>query len=133
MAAGRLYNQRVPDDDPRLTKVTEICLAFPEATVERYGSHATFKVRKRVFAYFLNDHHGDGKIAVCCKTRLAEHEDLARADPEKFYVPAYIGPKGWVAIRVDRGRVNWKEVGELVGASYRAVAPAKLVSALPKT
>ena len=126
MIAARLYNQMMPDDDPRLSTVTEICLAFPEATVEHSGSHATFKVRKRVFAYFLNDHHGDGRIAVCCKTHLGEHEDLARADPEKFYVPAYIGPRGWVAIRVDRGRVNWKEVAEFVGASYRAVAPAKL-------
>ena len=114
------------EDDPRLAKVTGICLALPEATVERSGFHATFKVRKRVFAYFLSDHHGDGKVAVCCKTRLGEHEDLARTDPERFYVPAYIGSRGWVAIRVDRGRVNWKEVGEFIGASYRAVAPAKL-------
>ncbi len=60
MMAARLYNQVMAEDDPRLSKVTEICLAFPEATVERYGSHATFKVKKRVFAYFLNDHHGDG-------------------------------------------------------------------------
>jgi phosphoribosylglycinamide formyltransferase-1 len=126
----RLYNRGMAapnDNDPRLTKVTEICLAFPEATAEHTGSHATFKVRKRVFAYFLNDHHGDGRIAVCCKTRLGEHEDLARADPGKFYVPAYIGSKGWVAIRLDRGRVNWKEVANFVGASYHSVAPRRKV------
>ena len=115
-------------DDPRLTKVTEICVGFPEATCERYGSHATYKVRKRVFAYFLNDHHGDGKVAICCKTRLGEHEDLAHAKPDQFYIPAYIGHRGWVAIRLDRGRVNWKEIAEFVGASYRAVAPKKLLA-----
>jgi predicted DNA-binding protein (MmcQ/YjbR family) len=125
----RLYNPAMAtgDDEPRLAKVSEICLGFPEATCERSGSHATYKVRKRVFAYFLNDHHGDGRIAVCCKTRLGEHEDLARAEPDKFYIPAYIGSKGWVAIRLDRDRVNWKEIAEFIRASYGAVAPAKLL------
>ena len=115
-------------EDARLNKVMEICLSYPEATCERFGSHATFKVRKRVFAYFLDDHHGDGKVAVCCKTELGEHEDLARADPEKFYVPAYIGPRGWVAVRLDRGRINWKELSAFIDASYCAVAPKKLVT-----
>jgi predicted DNA-binding protein (MmcQ/YjbR family) len=110
-----------------LARVTEICLAFPETTIERSGSHATFKVRKKVFAYFLNDHHGDGKVAVCCKTRLGEHEDLARADPEKFYVPAYIGSRGWVGIRIDKGRVNWKEIEGFIRASFRSVAPKSVL------
>jgi phosphoribosylglycinamide formyltransferase-1 len=115
-------------DHPRLAKFTELCLALPETTCERFGSHATFKVRKRVFAYFLDDHHGDGKVAVCCKTSLGEHEDLSRADPAKFYVPAYIGSRGWVAIRVDRGRVNWNEIAQFMRASYRAVAPKTLAA-----
>jgi predicted DNA-binding protein (MmcQ/YjbR family) len=114
-------------EDPLLAKVTELCLAYPEATCERSGSHATFKVRKRVFAYFLNDHHGDGEISVCCKTALGDHIDLAKADPVKFYIPAYIGPRGWIAIRLNRRRVNWKEVAGFIRASYRAVAPARLV------
>ena len=116
------------DDHPQLAHLTEIGLGYPETTVERSGSHATFKVRKKVFAYFLDNHHGDGKVAVCCKTQLGEHEDLARSDPETFYVPAYIGHRGWVAIRLDRGRVDWKEIGAFVRASYRAVAPKKLAS-----
>jgi hypothetical protein len=115
------------EDHPRLTRITEICLGLPETTRERSGSHATFKVRKRVFAYFLDDHHGDGKVAVCCKTQLGEHQDLAQADPEKFYIPAYIGSRGWVAIRVDRGRVDWKEIAGFVRASYRSVAPKALL------
>jgi predicted DNA-binding protein (MmcQ/YjbR family) len=100
----------------------KICAAYPGVTVERSGSHATFRVRKRVFAYFLDDHHGDGIVSVCCKTALGEHRDLARADPERFYIPAYIGPRGWVGIRLDRGKVNWNEVEGFVSASYRAVS-----------
>jgi predicted DNA-binding protein (MmcQ/YjbR family) len=117
-------------EDQLLARITELCLFYPETTCERSGSHATFKVRKRVFAYFLDNHYGDGKVAVCCKTALGEHTDLAKEDPVRFYIPAYIGPRGWIAIRLDRGRVNWKEVADFVRASYRAVAPAKLVKDL---
>ena len=49
-------------------------------------------------------------------------------DPERFYLPAYIGPKGWVALRLDRGEVDWEEVGRLVVDSYRLVAPKRLAS-----
>ena len=62
----------MPKSNP-LRRLTELCLSFPEATVERHGSHATFRVRKKVFAYFLDDHHGDGIVAVCVKTRLGEN------------------------------------------------------------
>lgn len=108
--------------DARLARIDGLCLAFPEATAERSGSHSTYKVRKRVFAYFLDNHHGDGRVAVCCKTALGEHVDLARRDPGKFYIPAYIGPRGWIAIRLDRKNVDWDEVAQFIRASYRAVA-----------
>lgn len=111
-----------------LDRLSKICLALPEATVERTGDHATFKVRKKVFAYFLDNHHGDGIVSVCFKTRLGEHQDLARAQPERFYIPAYIGPRGWAGLRLDRGRVNWSEVEAFVRSSYAAVAPKTLSS-----
>jgi len=114
--------------DKRLRKVSEICLAFPEASMERSGSHATFRVRKKVFAYFLDNHHGDGIVSVCAKTHLGENQDLARHDPERFYLPAYIGPRGWVGLRLDRGAVRWGEVADLVRSSYFSVAPKKLAA-----
>jgi hypothetical protein len=61
---------------------------MPEGTVERSGSHATFRVRRKVFAYFLDDHHGDGIVSVCVKTRLGENLDLVKHDPVRFYLPA---------------------------------------------
>ena len=117
-------------DDRRLAKLAKICLALPEATLQRSGSHATFRVRKRVFAYFLNDHHGDGVVSLCWKGELGENEELAQADPKRFYVPAYIGHRGWGALRLDTGKVDWEEVADLVSASYRAVAPKTLLSKL---
>ncbi len=111
-----------------LSAISRICLALPEATCERTGSHATYRVRKRVFAYFLDNHHGDGIVAVACKTAMGEHEELARREPERFYLPAYIGVRGWVALRLDTGEVDWQEVEELVVSSYRLAAPKKLAA-----
>lgn len=114
-------------EDPRLAELSRICLGLPEATREDSGRHAIFRVRKKTFAYFLDDHHGDGIVSVCCKTALGENEELVEAHPDRYYRPAYIGSRGWVALRLDRGRIDWKEVAELVAGSYRLVAPKKLV------
>jgi predicted DNA-binding protein (MmcQ/YjbR family) len=117
-------------EDARLARLTKICLALPDATREVMGSHAGFRVRKKTFAYFLNDHHGDGIVSVCAKVLPGDNTALISAQPERFYMPSYIGPKGWVALRLDRGAVDWKEVGELVKTSYQLVAPKSSLSKL---
>jgi predicted DNA-binding protein (MmcQ/YjbR family) len=117
-------------EEPRLVRLTRICLALPEATRECMSSHAGFHVRKKTFAYFLNDHHGDGIVSVACKALPGENTALAAAQPDRFYLPAYIGPKGWVALRLDIGKVDWEEVAELVDASYRQIAPKRLADLL---
>jgi predicted DNA-binding protein (MmcQ/YjbR family) len=113
-------------EDPRLAALTKIALALPEATRKVLGSHAQFLVRKKTFAYFLNDHHGDGIIAVTGKVLPGDNKALAEAQPRKFYLPAYIASKGWVALRLDVGKVDWEEVRELVLVSYVLTAPKKL-------
>src|SRR5579862_3131254 len=114
--------------DQRLDRVTKICKALPEAGFELAGKHATYQVRKRTFAYFLNDHHGDGIISVCCKVAPGDNTALVSAQPERFYLPAYIGPRGWVGLRLDRGTPDWDEVRELVTDSYRRTAPKSLAA-----
>jgi hypothetical protein len=54
-------------EDPRLVRLSKICLALPEVTRRYNGQHASFLIRKKTFAYFLNDHHGDGIVALACK------------------------------------------------------------------
>jgi predicted DNA-binding protein (MmcQ/YjbR family) len=115
-------------EDPRLARVAAICLALPEAVRADQGSHAQFTVRKKVFAYFLNDHHGDGIVSVCARVFPGESKKLIETHPQKFYSPAYIGPRGWVGLRLDRGKVDWDEVRDLVTASYLQVAPKKLAA-----
>ena len=118
------------NSDKLLQKVVDLCLALPSAECSRSGDHATCRVRGKVFAYFLDDHHGDGIVSVCVKGELGENTDRARRDPERFYLPAYIGPRGWFGLRLDRGRVSWKEVAELLERSYRLTAPKTLLKKL---
>jgi predicted DNA-binding protein (MmcQ/YjbR family) len=113
-------------EDPRLTQLTKIALALPEATRRICRSHAQFLVRKKTFAYFLNDHHGDGIVAVTGKVLPGDNKALAEAQPRKFYLPAYIASKGWVALRLDVGKIDWDEVRELLVGSYALIAPKRL-------
>ena len=111
----------------RLEKLSAICLGFPRTVREDQGSHASFKVGKKVFAYYLNDHHGDGIVSICCKVLPGDNVRLIAANPRKFHMPAYIGPRGWVGLRLDRPTVDWAEVKELLLASYTQIAPKKLL------
>jgi phosphoribosylglycinamide formyltransferase-1 len=115
-----------PGEDFRLAKITELCAALPETVRAVRGDHADFRLRQKVFAYFLNNHHGDGIVSVCCKSQLGENVDRVGSDPERFYLPAYIGARGWFGLRLDRGRVNWTEVGNLLELSYCLTAPKRL-------
>jgi predicted DNA-binding protein (MmcQ/YjbR family) len=116
--------------DRRLNRLSKICLALPEASRQDLGSHASFSIGKKTFAYFLNDHHGDGIVSIACKVLPGENTALVAAQPNRFYLPAYIGPRGWIALRLDRGVTDWKEVGELVLGSYCLIAPRKLAASI---
>ena len=113
-------------EDARLRRVTKICEKFPETARETHGSHASFLVRKKVFAYFLNDHHGDGIISIAVKALPGDNKLLIEGDPKRFYLPAYIGPRGWVAVRLDMGTPDWEEVEELLRGSYLLSVPKTL-------
>jgi hypothetical protein len=114
--------------DRRLTRVTAICLGLPETLCERKGDHASFLVRKKVFAYYLANHHNDGIISICAKVFAGDNKSLTAGDPARFYLPAYIGPRGWVGLRLDVGKIDWDEVAELVTGSYLLTAPKTLAS-----
>ena len=114
----------------RRARLSAIAQALPEVTREVRGSHAQFLVRKKTFAYFLNDHHGDGIVAVACKVLPGDNKTLAEAQPRRFYLPAYIASRGWVGLRLDVGKVDWDEVRELLMSSYVLIAPKRLADKL---
>lgn len=120
----------MPDD--LRARLETICLALPEAT-GRGDQQRTFQVRGRTFAYLLDDHHGDGRIAPCCKAPPGENAALVASDPGRFSLPSYVGPKGWVSLRLDLAEVDWDEVAELVLDSYLLVAPRQLAALADRT
>ena len=129
-----LLAKQLAQADRRRERLIEICQTLPEATYEVAGKdHIAFRVRKKIFAYYLFDHHGDGIIAFCCKSTLNEQRRLVRDDPESFFVPAYVGPRGWVAIRLDLDEVDWDTVTELARQAFQSIAPRKLAALLEQS
>ena len=116
--------------DYRLERISEICATLPGTSREEKGDHAAFRVSKKFFAYFLNDHHGDGIVSIACRALPGDNTALTAAQPKRFYLPAYLGPRGWVALRLDTGEIDWEEVAELIAGSYRLIAPKRLTKAL---
>lgn len=113
--------------DRRRERFAQICLALPKVT-RRGGQHDKFSVGNRTVAYYLDDHHGDGRRAVCCKAPPGMHTFLVDSYPDRYFIPSYLGPKGWVGLWMDLRSVDWDEVAQLVMDSYLLVAPKRLVA-----
>jgi hypothetical protein len=117
--------------DETLERLRAVCLALPEASEHLFGGHThpTFRVRDKIFAMYMDDHHGSGQVALWCKAPPGAQQVLVGADPERFFAPPYVGPKGWIGVRLDRG-VDWEELEALVTESYRMTAPKRLLAQL---
>ncbi len=112
-----------------LPRLRQICLALPNATeVEAWGE-PTFRCGK-IFAMYASgaNHHGGGRDAVWLKAAPGNQAYMVRSDPDRFFVPPYVGPAGWIGVRLDK-RPPWKEITALVEESWRLIAPKKLVAA----
>lgn len=116
----------------RMARMSGICLGLPGVTRTQMGDHAKFQVGGKIFAYLLNNHHGDGIVGFWCKALPGDNQRLIEANPRRFYMPAYVGPRGWVGLRLDSPRVDWSEARELVRGSFLLVAPKKLLRALER-
>lgn len=104
-----------------LDRLRAICLALPEATEKTTWEIPTFRVRDKIFAMA----HDTG--TVWCKAPRGVQAILVAAAPERFFVPRYVGHKGWIGFRLDRGS-DWDEVAALVRRSYRMTAPKRLAA-----
>ncbi len=124
-------------EDRRLRLLSAVCLALPEVERTLCGAHADFRVHGKIFAYYLKNHGGDGITAACVKARLGEHVEHVKRAPTRFYLPQFIGRRGWFGVRLDQGDIDWDELKDLVVVSYnlaapkdRRTAPAPLANAL---
>jgi hypothetical protein len=112
-----------------LGEVRKLCLALPETSERLSHGAPTFFIRgKRSFLMVLTNHHGDGRFAIWCAAPEGMQKMLVDADPGRFFVPPYVGHRGWLGMRLDRG-MNWDELAGIVEDAYAEVAPAKLVEA----
>ena len=115
-----------------LERLRAICLGLPE--VERAAEPRRADVlrpRQAPFLMVLTDHHGDGRFAIWCAAGEGMQQMLVDADPERFFVPPYVGHRGWLGVRLDRG-LDWNELAGIVEDAYAEIAPAKLVEAAPR-
>jgi hypothetical protein len=113
-----------------LQRIREICLALPETSERLSHGAPTFFVRgKRAFLMVLTNHHGDGRFAIWCAAPDGMQRMLVAADPERFFVPRYVGHRGWLGVRLDRG-LDWDELTGICEDAYAVVAPPSLLDAV---
>jgi hypothetical protein len=114
----------------RLDRLRAICLALPEAAERETWGQATFRVREKIFAVAV---HGNGneRARMTCKGRAGLQTALVEADPVRFFVPPYFGPKGWIGVYLDDG-TDWDDLADLVEESYRMTAPKRLSAHLDR-
>lgn len=112
--------------DDVLERVRGLCLALPEVTERLSHGAPTWFVRgKNVFVTFAGHHHG-ARLSFWCAAPLGIQAGLVEADPDRYFVPPYVGHRGWLGVRLDV-EPDWDEIAALVVDAYRVIAPQRLV------
>jgi hypothetical protein len=111
-----------------LARVREICMALPQ-TEERlsHGAPTFFAGGKKTFVMFMDDHHGDGRLAIWCSAPPGVQATLVDEEPGRFFVPPYVGHRGWLGVRLDVD-VDWGEVAGIIDDGFREVATKQLIA-----
>jgi hypothetical protein len=107
-----------------IARIRAICLALPEAEERSFGGHTApaFRVRDKLFVMTSED-----GTSMTMKAPKGVQGVLVASDPERFFVPKYVGPKGWIGVRLDlKGQPDWDEMAELIIESYCLTAPKRL-------
>jgi hypothetical protein len=121
-----------------LARIRKLCLSLPETSERLSHGHPTFFIRgKKAFVMYLDDHHGDGRLAIWCAAPQGMQHMLcngarvrseATSEAEQYFVPPYVGHRGWLGVRLDKG-LDWNEIAGAIEDAYATVAPEKLVQA----
>lgn len=129
-APARGDRDAAPAPRTSLARVRAHCLSLPETSERPSHGAPTFFVRqKRAFVTFHENHHGDGRVALWCAAPEGAQAGLVDAEPERYFVPPYVGSRGWVGVRLDRD-VPWDEIAGVIEDAYAARAPKALVEAV---
>ena len=121
---------KAKERDGLVQHVRDLCLALPEVTERLSHGEPTWFIRdKKTFVNLDDHHHGADHLAIWCAAPPGAQEALVAADPEVFFRPPYVGHRGWLGVRIDRG-LDWSEVAAIVEDAYRQVAPKTLIAQL---
>jgi hypothetical protein len=106
-------------------------MALPGASEKLSHGEPTFWVSGRMFTSFADagNHHGNGRDAAWVKAPQGAQAAMVKADPDRYFVPPYVGVSGWVGIRLDGG-VDWSSVAAIVEDGYRLLASKRLIAQL---
>jgi hypothetical protein len=109
-----------------IARIRALCLALPEAEERPFGDHTdpAFRVRDKFFVMVV----GDGS-QMSVKAPKGVQGILVASDPERFFVPRYVGHIGWVGVRLDLPtEPDWDELAEMITESYCLIAPKRLAA-----
>jgi len=112
--------------------VRAVCLSFPEAEEKPSHGSPDFRVRGKSFASYVVNHHGDGRVALWLNMPGGAQQAYCEAAPRHFFVPPYVGPRGWLGVRLDKG-LSWRRIADLVREAYEKVAPPSLIAQIGET
>jgi hypothetical protein len=112
----------------RQARIVAILKGFPETATVAVGNHLSIEVRQKRFGWYLDDHHGDGRLAINCKAPRGVAQQLANHAPDRFHIPKYVSHLGWVGLWLDTPQVDWAEVEAILAGAYRLTAPKKLIA-----
>ena len=107
-----------------LSRLRKICLALPDAVESVNHGRPCFSVRKKTFVMFLDNHHGDERLAIWCKAPPGAQSMIVESDPVRYFVPPYVGPSGWIGARLDR-KPEWDAIAAFVAESYALMTAPK--------
>jgi len=116
------HYERPPDldDGTAIERVRGVCLALPGVTERPSHGSPAFFAGKRSFVVFLDNSHRDGRLALWCAAAAGVQAAVVEADPARYFVPPYVGRRGWVGVRLDRG-LGWDEVAGMIEDAHEAV------------
>ena len=119
-----------PRSQEALNHLKRICLKLPEVSLRPSHQTPTFFIRnKRVLCHLWDNHHGDGRLAIWCPAQPGVQSELIEREADRFFVPPYVGHRGWIGVRLDID-VDWDEIRGIIVEAYRATAPKTLVKQL---
>ena len=106
-------------------RIRQICLAFPEVSEKATHGAPGFFVKRQFVMVWPQGHHRRPEPHLWAAAAAGVQEEVVGDDPERFFVPAYVGGRGWIGMRLD-GDIDWGEVAEVCEDAYRHIAPPRL-------